>query len=101
MRTGQTRLDYFVEKGKKICPQNLPHIVSCKKNVIYCKQLNDPASMKTKKQNTLTSTEVFSIYQGIFMPKYAREAASGRFSVGYFFRPSMICRIMATLSSLL
>ena len=59
-------MDDFVRKDKKFCPQILPHIVLSVGNVIYCKQLNDPASMKTKNRNTLMSTEHFSIHQGIF-----------------------------------
>ena len=52
----------FCQKRQQI----LPHIVLSVGNVIYCKQLNDPASMKTKNRNTLMSTEHFSIHQGIF-----------------------------------
>lgn len=53
----------FCQKRQKI----LPHIVLSVGNVIYCEQLNDPASMKTKNRNTLMSTEHFSIHQGIFL----------------------------------
>ena len=66
-QTGQTKMDNFVRKDKKFCPQILPHIVLSVGNVIYCEQLNDPASMKTKNRNTLMSTEHFSIHQGIFL----------------------------------
>lgn len=74
----------FVEKDKKLCPQNLPHIVSCKKNVIYYKQLNDPASMKTKNRNTLMSTEKFSIHQGIFVLAKSEVNSRRSFCFGSF-----------------
>ena len=59
---------FLAKKVKKSAHTILPHIVSSvRKNVIYCKQLNDPASMKMKNRNTLMSTEHFSIHQGVFI----------------------------------
>lgn len=72
-------MDDFVRKDKKSCPQILPHIVLSVGNVIYCKQLNDPASMKTKNRNTLMSTEHFSIHQGCFYVNNRRSFCFGSF----------------------